>query len=74
MRLGPERALAYRLRIDAAAQRLAVELSGAVLEVRLPQASAHAWCASEQVSLSDTLPNGAGGLKVVVEKDFDSSD
>jgi hypothetical protein len=60
----------YRLRRDAAATGLSASFGSGVLEVRVPEAQARAWCASQEVTLAGTQEAAAQVLRITVEKDF----
>ena len=72
--LAADRALAYRVSIAPAAHDIGVRYQGEVIEVELPAAAAHEWCAGEAVTLAGSQPVGSRILRITVEKDFDSSD
>ena len=60
----------YRLSLDAAATGISARFGRGVLEVRLPEAQARAWCASQEVTLAGTQEAAAQVLRISVEKDF----
>ena len=62
--------LIYRLKQDANVVQIQASLERNVIEIRVPQALAAEWCASEQVTLahSQSLPQGV--LQITLEKDF----
>jgi hypothetical protein len=62
--------LTYRLSRDAAAAQLMANFSAGVLDIRVPDALARQWCASEEVTLAASQPAGAHTLRIVVVKDF----
>jgi hypothetical protein len=62
--------LTYRLSRDATADKIAATLSDGVLDIRVPDALARRWCASDEVTLTENQQTGADTLRIVVEKDF----
>jgi hypothetical protein len=74
IQLGPRRALIYRLAASQEAQTLGVEFDDNVIEVRIPQADATRWCATDLVGLDGAQRNGDVELRVTLEKDFDPSE
>lgn len=62
--------LIYRLQRDAAATQISAALQGAVIEIRVPEQLANAWCTSEQVTLAQAQPVAGGALQITLEKDF----
>ncbi len=60
----------YRLSRDAAATRISASFGGGLLEVRVPEALAREWCASQEVTLAGTQEAGLQALRITVEKDF----
>ncbi|HUL18063.1 MAG TPA: hypothetical protein VLV29_02260 [Steroidobacteraceae bacterium] len=62
--------LIYRLRRDAQAAQLQASFERNVIEIRIPQALASGWCASEQVTLAHTQRVPQGELQITLEKDF----
>jgi hypothetical protein len=68
--LGGGTSLTYRLSRDATTERIAATLNDGVLDIRVPDALARRWCASDQVTLAENQQAGAHTLRIVVEKDF----
>lgn len=62
--------LVYRLSRDAAATRISASFAGGLLEVRLPEALAREWCASQEVTLAGIQEAASPALRITVEKDF----
>ena len=62
--------LTYRLRRDAAATQISASFAGGVLEIRVPEAMARDWCASQEVTLAGTQQAAPEALRITVEKDF----
>jgi hypothetical protein len=62
--------LIYRLCTDPSSRGLHATFDGGVLEIRIPEAMAQAWCASEQVTLAEGQAVPEGTLRITVEKDF----
>lgn len=62
--------LTYRLSRDATTAAIVATLHEGILDIRVPDALAHRWCASDEVTLAQTQPAGADTLRIVVEKDF----
>lgn len=62
--------LIYRVSRDAAATHLSASFAGGLLEVRVPEALAREWCASQQVTLAGSQEATPQALRITVEKDF----
>jgi hypothetical protein len=62
--------LIYRLCTDPSSPSLHATFDGGVLEIRIPEAIAQAWCASDQVTLAEAQAIPDGTLRITVEKDF----
>jgi hypothetical protein len=62
--------LIYRLRQDAHVAQMQASFERNVIEIRVPQALAAAWCASEQVTLAHAQCEPQGVLQITLEKDF----
>ena len=71
--LGPNRSLIYRLSIATFEEAICVAFEDNVIEVRLPEEAAKAWCSTDLIGLSGTQQNGPVELTIAVEKDFDPS-
>lgn len=67
---GAERALTYRLAVDAHAPQLAARYERDTIEVRIPENSVLQWSRTELVTLTNTPSEGGAALKIFVEKDF----
>ena len=62
--------LIYRLRRDADVTQIQASFERNVIEIRVPQALAAQWCASEQVTLAHAQSVPQGVLQITLEKDF----
>ncbi len=62
--------LTYRLSCDATATRISATFAGGVLEIRIPEAAARQWCASDEVTLAAIQEAAPHPLRITVEKDF----
>ena len=62
--------LIYRLKRDAQAAQIQASFARNVIEIRVPQALATQWCASEQVTLAHSQSVPQGVLQITLEKDF----
>jgi hypothetical protein len=62
--------LTYRLSRDANATRIGATFEGGVLEIRIPEATARQWCASNEVTLAALQESAPQPLRITVEKDF----
>jgi hypothetical protein len=62
--------LTYRLSRDTNATRISATFEGGVLEIRIPEAMARAWCASDEVTLAAVQEAAPQPLRITVEKDF----
>jgi hypothetical protein len=62
--------LIYRLRRDASVAQIQASFERDVIEIRVPQALAAEWCASEQVTLAHSQRVPPGILQISLEKDF----
>jgi hypothetical protein len=66
-----DRALVYRLAIDAAASTCGASFDGDVVTVRLPEAAARTWATSDEVGVRGEVAVERGGaLALLIEKDF----
>ncbi|HTV50266.1 MAG TPA: hypothetical protein VME21_03700 [Steroidobacteraceae bacterium] len=74
IRLSVDRALVYRVATVPEGPRLAVDFRGDVIEVRVAEPAAREWCDSDLVTLAGTQHSGEVEVRIVLEKDFDSSD
>jgi uncharacterized protein DUF7009 len=63
-------ALRYRLRIDHNNKEISSSYASNLIEILVPEAQAQRWCDTDLVTLSSTQAHGAGGLRVVLEKDW----
>ncbi|HEY8509797.1 MAG TPA: hypothetical protein VIL32_15650 [Steroidobacteraceae bacterium] len=70
VRFGPGVALAYRVTCDANIERMIAAYGPGGIDVRVPEPLARNWCATEEVTLSDSQEAGDISLRIVVEKDF----
>jgi hypothetical protein len=62
--------LIYRLKQDAKAAQIQASFERNLIEIRVPQELAAAWCASEQVTLAHSQSGPQGVLQITLEKDF----
>jgi hypothetical protein len=62
--------LTYRLRRDTQVAQIEASFAHNVIEIRVPQALATQWCASEQVTLAHSQGVPRGALQITLEKDF----
>ena len=62
--------LTYRLRLDPSASRMNATFEAGVLEVRIPEGLARAWCESQEVTLAEAQQVPPDTLRITVEKDF----
>lgn len=60
----------YRLRREPGTGAIRASLSGAVLEIGLPDEMAQRWCESQEVTLAGSQAAGSEELRITVEKDF----
>jgi hypothetical protein len=63
-------ALRYRLRIDHNNKEISSSYASNLIEILVPEAQARRWCDTDLVTLSATQAHGAGGLRIVLEKDW----
>jgi hypothetical protein len=62
--------LTYRLRRDAATAQISASLRDNLVEIRVPEGMANAWCANQQVTLAHHQAVPPGTLAITLEKDF----
>ena len=67
---GAQVQLTYRLRRDASVTQMQASFERNVIEIRVPQALATGWCASQQVTLAHSQSVPSGVLQITLEKDF----
>ena len=62
--------LVYRLRRDGRSGEISASFRNGVVEIIVPEANAHEWCTSEQVTLAHEQAVPDGALRITLEKDF----
>lgn len=62
--------LTYGIRRDEKVSTLTAHYGGNSIEIRVPDAVAREWCATDMVTLEYSTPTAQGHLRLVVEKDF----
>ncbi len=63
--------LIYRLSRDANVAQIQARFERNVIEIRVPQALAAGWCASNEVTLAHSQSVPQGLLQITLEKDFE---
>lgn len=70
VRFDGARTLGYRVMTSSEVSDITVSYDHNLIEIRLPRARAQRWISTDEVTLSHEQPNGAGTLRIVIEKDW----
>jgi hypothetical protein len=62
--------LRYALHTDIHANAVRASFDAALLAITVPESLARHWSRSNEVGIQATVPTAAGGLMILVEKDF----